>query len=358
MTIEQWSKIKSKYQGASIILGNGASIAFSSGFKYDSLFDEARNNNFIDDNLFGLFQKFETTNFELVLYRLWQTKEVLRVLEEKTDVIDGCYSLCRNSLIQTVHKAHIAYNNKEDDFIKMLDNASEFLKNFKTVYSLNYDLILYWVIARGNNTSEKKGHIFKDCFNEPFEGTDFKLFNFNFNLLRSPHLEQEIAVLVFYPHGNLTLARLKNEAFHEIDLKICSNDYWHLNAIFNIWNQGKLEPVFISEGDSVEKKKRIEESEYLRTIYNKGFREIGSSLVIYGWSISEQDNHLLERLVEIQEERTSHNKDIIENIAVSVYLDGNEEAFIDEITNKLAPLNVNIDFYDSQNNCWCNGAYD
>ncbi|VEH37335.1 Uncharacterised protein [Legionella sainthelensi] len=238
MEIKQWNEICSKYKDASLILGNGASIAFDAIFDYQSLYEVANQTNLIEGKLLNLFEKFNTENFELVLYRLWQAKEVLNVLDISTEFLDDNYSLCREALISTVHKAHIKYDNENDVFIKKLNQAYKFLMNFKTVFSLNYDLILYWIIAKGNTDSDKKGNIFKDCFWKPLN--DFKVFDFDVSFFRKPDQEQDKAVLIFYPHGNLTLARLKQEQFHEIDLKICSRDQVHLEAILILGKKGDL----------------------------------------------------------------------------------------------------------------------
>lgn len=348
----QWNDISHKYEGASLLLGNGASIAFSDVFDYTNLYEVANHNNYIDPKLRSLFEKFETTNFELVLYRLWQAKEVLNLLQENTNIIDENYSLCRNALIKTVRSAHMQYEKNDQEFVKKLKNASTFLKNFKFVYSLNYDLMIYWVIAMGN----REGTIFKDCFCEKLPDTNFNLFNSDWSFLKEPSAGQEKAILIFYPHGNLTLARLKQKHLNEIDLKIVSKDQMHLDAIIKTWENENLEPVFISEGDFNEKKNRIYESNYLTKIYEKGFDEVGQKLVVYGWSMSKEDYHILERLQNIQKERKklgNFHKKPIESIAVSIYQNGDEKKFKKHVRTMLKPITTDIDFFSSSQGCWC-----
>ncbi|RUR08556.1 DUF4917 family protein [Legionella septentrionalis] len=324
--IIEWNQISEKYKDATLILGNGASIAFDEAFGYTTLYEVAYKKNYINQDLSDLFKKFETTNFELVLYRLWQAREVLNVLKANTDIIHGNYSLCRDALIKTVHDVHIKYRSDDDGFINNLERAAKFLLQFKTIFSLNYDLMLYWIIAIGN----REGTIFKDCFWESLPQSNFHLFESNWSFLKNPQAGQEKSILIFYPHGNLTLARLKQEHLHEIDLKIVSPNQMHLDAIVSVWGQSKLEPVFISEGDYKEKKKRIYESNYLNNVYQRGFEEIEQSLVIYGWSIAEQDNHILQRIIEIQDERRKLKDKVppISNIAVSIHQNGDEKNFI------------------------------
>jgi hypothetical protein len=348
MTIYQWNDISEEFKGSAIILGNGASIAFDKKFEYTSLYKEAGKYGFIDIKLKSLFKKFTTKNFEIVLYRLWQAREVLSLLKMKTDLIDENYSICRSALFRTIHKAH-KYENENVSFTTKLERASKFLMQFNTVFSLNYDLIVYWVLAIGN----KEGQIFKDCFVEKLND-NFNVFDFKWSYLKRPFKGQTKAILVFYPHGNLTIARLKDKNFKEFDLKICSPDSMHLDAILKIINNENFDPVFISEGDYKEKKKRIDESEYLKAIFNQGFEEIGKDLVIYGWSMSKQDKHILDRLVKLQQERMERGAAPINNIAVSVYRDGNEENFMSKASKILNPISNNISFYDSTLECWCN----
>ncbi|HAU0839665.1 TPA: DUF4917 family protein, partial [Legionella pneumophila] len=249
--------------------------------------------------------------------------------------------------------AHIRYDSEDDDFKIKLRKASEFLKNFHTVLSLNYDLVVYWVMHYGNVTSETAGHIFKDCFTISISTNEFRVFEHDWEHLRSPHQNQEKSVLIFYPHGNLTLARLKDEHFHEIDLKICSPDDEHLKSIFSKWCSGKFEPIFVAEGPSELKKARINESSYLSDVFNCAFLDITDNLVVYGWSMRKQDQHILNKITEIQEQRKSANQGIIKNIAVSVYVNGNENEYVNHVLDALKPMDVKVDFYYACDGCWC-----
>ena len=73
---------------------------------------------------------------------------------------------------------------------------AEFMKRFETVLSLNYDLLVYWAMLKGN---DEYGNWFKDGF------IDEGRFDNDYEVLREP-LGAERATLVFYPHGNLILA--------------------------------------------------------------------------------------------------------------------------------------------------------
>ena len=49
---------------------------------------------------------------------------------------------------------------------------------------------------------------------------------------------------MFYPHGNLSLAR----DIYDEEYKISSNGSNLLESILSIWRRGKAVPLFISEG--------------------------------------------------------------------------------------------------------------
>lgn len=70
-------KYRNELKDATLILGNGSSIFYSSKFAYSSLYDEAA---FTDEEK-QLFDKFDTNNFEYILRKLFQAGEVNQVLE-------------------------------------------------------------------------------------------------------------------------------------------------------------------------------------------------------------------------------------------------------------------------------------
>lgn len=73
--IYEWNEIRDKYT-ESIILGNGASIAVSNTFNYESLYKKATELNFITSELNALFENFDTKNFEAIMHKLLQAETV------------------------------------------------------------------------------------------------------------------------------------------------------------------------------------------------------------------------------------------------------------------------------------------
>ena len=90
----------------------------------------------LKDELMTMFDHFETTNFEFIMKLLLeasQVNEVLNIEDEKTK--DYYYEL-RDSLASTIRDIHPTYQSVEH----LLPHIANFLVNFRTILSLNYDL--------------------------------------------------------------------------------------------------------------------------------------------------------------------------------------------------------------------------
>lgn len=104
------------------------------------------------------------------------------------------------------------------------------------------------------------------------------------------------AVLLFYQHGNLTLAI---DAFGNEE-KIVRNgdsDDNLLATIFKKWEENFYSPLIVSEGTSEQKLKAIRRSSYLSNIYDNVLPNLEESVVIYGSSLSRNDRHIINQLL-------------------------------------------------------------
>lgn len=323
---------------ATLILGNGASMAVSSSFSYTNLFGKACNDSILNQTSKNLFETLQTTDFELVMNKLRQAYIINEVLQLDTDnVALHTYDNIRQSLIKTIKEIHVQYA----DAIFQIDNIRKFLEKFKTVISLNYDLLIYWAIMASN---DRKPYKMKDCFTNHIDGN--LGFEYDIEKLREPYNGGPDPTLVFYPHGNLILA--SNENNDELKIRINNNTNL-FDAIGEKWKQ-KYVPLFVSEGSSEQKLKAIRRSTYLNFVYENVLSHLESTVIIYGWKLAEQEQHLIKKIF-------SNNK--ISNVYISMYLGSNPEP-IDEqkrIASILKRENrtMNIKFFDAASkNCWCN----
>ncbi len=281
--IQAWSEIQDDFSDT-LLLGNGASIAVHQGFRYDSLYQEAVKHNKLGDAA-AVFKAFgeEVHDFELVLRRLWYAKRVYEALElpaESIEKTDTAYAQVRNALIRIVQETHVSYDAASVHF----DPIARFVSRFRSVFSLNYDLVLYWALMYGRNENLLS---VADCFHYD---RDFG------SLVPDPSFSayrKDANTLCFYPHGNLVLAR----TIDELEVKMRAGAGKLLETVVDTWERGASAPLFVCDGTSEEKQRSIFGSTYLGRVYSRAFSEIQDNVVIYGWSMGKHDQHILDQVL-------------------------------------------------------------
>lgn len=213
---------------------------------------------------------------------------------------------------------------------------ADFLRHFRTVLSLNYDLLVYWSMLAANE--KLRGQWFKDCFvNGSFEK--------DFSYLYKPLRPATGVTLVFYPHGNLFLT---TDIYGDETKLSRSGDDYLLEAVLSKWKEKDYIPLFVSEGSSIQKLRAITRSNYLNTLYDSVLMKINGKLVIYGWSAGEQDEHIFHAI----------DHDGVTDIAISAHTQNkNWESYCHTIKERISRTHnlkeVNIYFFDSHSKgCW------
>jgi hypothetical protein len=325
--IKSWEEISERYRSA-ILLGNGASISISNRFCYDSLKEHAEDQGHITEAVSEVFRFFDTEDFELILRVLWQAQNVNTALGTEENRTTQTYREVRQALIETVRNIHPPQN----DVGFPIEHISVFLRRFKHVLSLNYDLTVYWAMMVNQNNPE--GHVYKDCFVKSVFDEDWERFS-------TPIGRQKNCTTVFYPHGNLALFRNRIEEERKI-AAVGGNDL--LETILQRWGSGDSVPLFVSEGTTQQKTRSIMGSSYLRTVLRSVIPSIETSLVVYGWGFGEHDAHIINAL----------SRSSIERIAVSVYR-GNQR-FCDQVAGAIDDhfdRDVELQFFDAESeHCW------
>jgi hypothetical protein len=323
--IYQWNDIKKSFMDG-LLLGNGASMAVHTGFGYSSLFETARANAHITTEVAAVFDAFGVKDFELVLRRLWQAKVVNRTLGIQAGRVEEAYGQVRSALISTVRDVHISH----DDAVKHLKPIYKFMHGFQTVVSLNYDLVVYWALME---SKEELGGWLKDCF-------AYGEFADDWEEKRKPY-NADGATLLFYPHGNLVLARYFDESERKIK---AAGGQDLLDRILAEWEGEHAVPLFVCEGMSDHKVNSIAGSSYLQRVYREVLPNMGESLAVYGRAMGDQEEHILRKLKQARPKR----------VAVSVY-QGNEE-YMRHAKDKLQEAGFPEPvFYESTSpGCWNN----
>lgn len=192
-----------------------------------------------------MFDGFNTTDFELVLKYLLHADKVNKILNNTINsTISESYENIKNNLINIIKEFHPEYSDVQKD----LKNINSFLKKFKTVISLNYDLLIYWSVMIDY---EK----FVDYFKYKNDILTFNICNYGFSKKTE----------IFYLHGSLIFG--KNILGNIQKLRADGYDNL-LTKIDDAWTSQNLTPLFVSEGSSEKKLNYIQNNKYLNYIYN------------------------------------------------------------------------------------------
>lgn len=274
--ILNWSVLAKRFGGSDLLLGNGFSINIAPRLRYDSLFDE-----FLircGPKYRKRFRSFNTTNFEIILEKLSNAKDVNKIFNIETTEIEYSIECLKDGLIKTIEAVHPRWAKTNQ---AQLERIAIRLNTFTNVYTLNYDLYLYRIILilKDKHRDDRSIAQYSDYF---WESYDEKFLCFDtsqeFKGYRHP----------YYLHGALFLFR---ESSYDLKLRKADSPAELMEVIGNTIREGRM-PLFVSEGTPEQKKESIGRSSYLRFALKK-LEESDNSLVIFGTSLSEPDKHII-----------------------------------------------------------------
>ena len=120
------------------------------------------------------------------------------------------------------------------------------------------------------------------------------------------------------------------------------------DRIVKTWEDELSTPLFVAEGSSEQKLAAIRRSGYLSTIYGNVLPSLEGTIAIYGWSLDDNDKHLLERICKDKGK-----------IAISVHenagANGDAESQCGLVSQKIRKINrdAEITFYSAESpGCW------
>lgn len=267
---------EAKEQGGkiSVLLGNGFSMAYDARrFSFTNLLESAKTSGIIpeDSELSHLFANLQTSDFEKVIKTLEDGRLVTQIYQPLFD------NEKINSDIKSLKKHLVAVitNNHPDKSTDIPERKSkkcaEFLDKFDRVYTLNYDLLAYWVILQNNLTK----------FTDGFGGGDEDFVTFTENQHELIFLHGALHIFDNFTETiKLTFARtgtlLKTQIYRKL-----------LNDVY---------PVFISEGTSDEKLEKIRHNYYLNRCY-KALRSQKGNLFVFGTMLKSNDEHIKQGII-------------------------------------------------------------
>lgn len=278
LTFDQALEQAKAYNRCHLLTGNGFSIACRPNiFVYGKLFEQADFSR-LSPSAREAFAALNTTDFERVIRALRDAIKLVHlytgdpVAQRKMQQdADGL----REVLVQTIAHSHpeMPSDLTEEEY----GSCRKFLDHFDTVYTFNYDLLLYWVVM---HTPEGASPTSDDGFRKPEYDYDADYVVWE--------ADQSHDQNIWYLHG----------ALHVFDAGTEVQKYTWVNTgvrlIEQIRDALKREyyPLFVAEGTSQEKLTRIRHSDYLAKAY-RSFSSIQGALFIYGHSLAANDEHYL-----------------------------------------------------------------
>jgi hypothetical protein len=265
-----------------VLLGNGFSRACRDDiFSYDALFEQADFDG-LSPAARSAFRALSTTDFEAVIRALNQAALLASVYvegnPELAQRLNADAEGLRELLARTIAATHPG--RPADIAEEQYAACRLFLANFTRVYTVNYDLLLYWALMQKEIEPDIE---FDDGFRQPEDGlADYVTWD----------VQKTDKQNIFYLHGGLHIF----DAGPELQkFTWCNTGIALIDQIRQALGTNRF-PLFVAEGGYESKLDRIQHSGFLNRAY-RSFAAIRGSLFIFGLSFGETDEHIL-RLID------------------------------------------------------------
>ncbi|WP_079226723.1 DUF4917 family protein [Pseudomonas putida] len=273
--LASWPDLNQRHPCNALLLGNGASRALWKPFGYFSLYEEAQRAGrkkglAISDQ--ALFKSLGTELFEPVLSTLNHTVRANAALAiNSTAPLNRYYSI-KEGLIHAIRTLHLPWPLMPAATLASINQA---LREYRTVYTSNYDLILPWALQH-----DPQG------FAALFDEQGF----FDVRRTRSE------GTRVLHLHGGLHLLKLPDGSTRQR-----SAENAELLDGFAVNIPGEV-PLFVNEERSDEKLRAIRNSDYLAWGLGQLAQE-SQGMCLFGQHLDSTDQHLVEA---IRQARPAH----------------------------------------------------
>tara|TARA_R110002110_G_C13468395_1_gene719657 strand:+ start:6169 stop:7143 length:975 start_codon:yes stop_codon:yes gene_type:complete len=252
-----------KDEDRALLIGNGFSAEY---FNYKSLLEKSG----LEEGtpLRNLFSELNTVDFEAVVRALEDAAIVERAYgnADHSGALINDAQIVREALVHAINGTHPAH--REELAVKY-ESSSKFLRHFGKVFTLNYDLLLYWV------NLEKT--LLRDGFGMGDETGRFL----------GPFHENAYCD-VYNLHGGL---QLFDNGRGEV-IKAINTGTGVIATITHTIAEKKRLPIYVAEGSSPEKMRKINSSAYLRHCYDQLLKNQASSIFVFGHSADDNDAHI------------------------------------------------------------------
>lgn len=301
----------------SVLLANGFSRAWNTRiFNYQNLL-LAANFGERDQQIRALFARSGTYDFETVMSQLVSAATVCEVYGFDADLLALLRSdqeALKTALISAISHTHPHRPNdvRDEQYVAV----RTFLSRFEQIFTVNYDLLMYWARNKG------------DLAPEDFDSDDG---------FRAPHRWSGYSTRqnVHFLHGGLHIydsgAYVKKHVFRDWGATI-------IDQVRENLEDGKF-PLFVSEPSYEAKLRRIEHNPYLSYCFRQ-LKELSGSFIIFGHSMEPTDKHIFDQI------RASN----VSTVYVSIFGDINSVENVTTRANAAAFLTdhrTNVVFFDA-----------
>ena len=159
--------------------------------------------------------------------------------------------------------------------------ARTFLSHFERIYTLNYDMLLYWTVMQDMEPKPSRDDGFGNADDPDAEYVVWK-----------PYIKFDSQRL-FYLHGSL---HLYDRGYELAKITWSRTAIPLLDQIREALAERRY-PLIVTEGSSPQKVTRILHSAYLNHAI-RSFSAIGGALFVYGLSLADNDEHLTRLIVD------------------------------------------------------------
>lgn len=280
-----------QYTKRHLLLGNGFSIACQPEiFNYESLLKKADFSS--AQYLREIFELLETTDFEYVIKTITDESYPIPIydstLDDTASKRQKDITHLKNILIKTIANNHPKYPHEISN--KQFQSCRQFLSHFLgsenkfgKVYSLNYDLLLYWTLM--NVAADWSNSSIQLYVNDGFGNDSAYLIWLGENNKHSQSIH--------YLHGALHLfstgTKLKKLRFNKNANNKSLGEQTRKAMEMNEF------PLYVAEGQSNHKLKKIKSSNYLYHSYKSFIHQMSQmddALFIFGHKLAENDRHI------------------------------------------------------------------
>jgi hypothetical protein len=273
----------------SVLLGNGFSLALvGSIFSYSNLRTNLDHTKFtLGNHIDDLFQHLGTDDFEEVIKQLEVSSFITTQYGQSGAEMAHDANELRKELVNgvaTEHPDHPWDSISQDNY----DRCAKFLRHFEALFTVNYDLLLYWTILRGaihdtfrDGFQKRNGAL---VWTGPSQNTYYlhgalHIFEIDWSILEDPEewaqfQGYDITKIVFQQGGQT----LKDQISERLDQKVF--------------------PLTVAEGDSTNKEQKILKHPILRAGLDK-LRQSKGVLFTFGISFA-KDDHIIRAIAHSQ----------------------------------------------------------